>query len=228
LKGSRADCASSPPSSPRGSHAAAAAITRATGVKLGKRQVEELGRRTAADVDGFCHDRRPDPAPEDHALVLTCDGKGIVMRPEALRPARAKAAATARNKLATRLSPGKENGWKRMAELACVYDAVLVPRAPEDIITPPGKRRKQAGKGQRGKPYARGKWLTASVTDDIPAVIAAFEEAQRDAEQSTSVASARIVPRRAVRQLDHQQQIACSRLNDRAPPAAPTAAASPT
>ena len=167
--------------SARGSHeAAAAAITRATGVRIGKRQVEELARRTAADVDGFCHARRPDPAPDDHALVLTCDGKGIVMRPEALRPATAKAAATARNKLATRLSPGEKNGRKRMAELACVYDAIPVPRVPEDIITSPGKKRKQAGKGQRREPQARGKWLTASVTDDIPAVIAAaFAEAQR-------------------------------------------------
>jgi hypothetical protein len=167
--------------SARGSHeAAAAAITRATGVQIGKRQVEELARRTAADVDGFCHARRPDPAPDDHALVLTCDGKGIVMRPEALRPATAKAAATARNKLATRLSPGEKNGRKRMAELACVYDAIPVPRAPEDIITSPWTKKKQAGKGQRREPQARGKWLTASVTDDIPAVIAAaFEEAQR-------------------------------------------------
>jgi hypothetical protein len=171
--------------SARGSHeAAAAAITRATGVKIGKRQVEELARRTAADVDGFCHARRPDPAPDGHALVLTCDGKGIVMRPEALRPATAKAAATARNKLATRLSPGEKNGRKRMAELACVYDAVPVPRAPEDIITPPGRKKRKQAAGEKGRkrrePQARGKWLTASVTDDIPAVIAAaFEEAQR-------------------------------------------------
>src|SRR5271166_4792881 len=56
--------------SARGSHeAAAAAITRATGVKTGKRQVEELVLRAARDVDSFCEDRRPDPAPDAHALV---------------------------------------------------------------------------------------------------------------------------------------------------------------
>jgi hypothetical protein len=75
-----------------------------------------------------------------------------------------------------------------MAELACVYDAVPVPRAPEDIISMPAQKRRenkaQAMKPQRkGKPrepQARGKWLTASVTDDIPAVIAAaFDEAER-------------------------------------------------
>ena len=75
-----------------------------------------------------------------------------------------------------------------MAELACVYDAAPVPRTPEDIIsTPAQKRRKKKaqaakpkGKGKPREPQARGKWLTASVTDDIPAVIAAaFDEAER-------------------------------------------------
>ena len=97
---------------------AAAAITRATGVAMGKRQVEELARRAAGDVDAFYAARLPSPAPDDHLLVLTFDGKGIVMRPEALRPATAKAAASTRRKLATRLSPGEKHGRKRMAELA--------------------------------------------------------------------------------------------------------------
>src|SRR6266851_1979491 len=173
----------------RGSmEAAGAAITRATGVTIGKRQLEELARRCAAHVEAFYLQRAVSPAPDDHALVLTFDGKGIVMLPGALRPATAKAAASAEGKLATRLSPGEKNGRKRMAELACVYDAAPVPRTPEDVIsTPAQKRRKkkaQAGK-PKGKqkprePQARGKWLTASVTDDIPAVIAAaFDEAER-------------------------------------------------
>jgi len=173
----------------RGSiEAACAAITRATGVKIGKRQLEEMIRRAAAHVDAFYLWRVIVPAPDGHALVLTFDGKGIVMLPEALRPATARAAAAAENKLATRLSPGEKNGRKRMAELACVYDAVPVPRTPEDIIsTPAQKRRKKKaqaakpkGKQKPREPQATGKWLTASVTDDIPAVIAAaFGEAER-------------------------------------------------
>ena len=166
--------------------AAGAAITRATGVRIGKRQLEEMVRRAAAHVEAFYLSRVIKPASDGHPLVLTFDGKGIVMLPEALRPATAKAAAAAEGKLATRLSPGEKHGRKRMAELACVYDAVPVPRAPEDIIsTPAQKRRKKKaqaakaeGKGKPREPQARGKWLTASVTDDIPAVIAAaFGEA---------------------------------------------------
>jgi hypothetical protein len=110
------------------------------------------------------------------------------MLPGALRPATAKAAASAQGKLATRLSPGEKNGCKRMAELACVYDAVPVPRTPEEVIgTAAQNRRKNKAQARRAKgtgkpqePQARGKWLTVSVTDDIPAVIAAaFGEAER-------------------------------------------------
>ena len=126
--------------------AAGAAVTRATGVEIGKRQVEGLALRGAADVEAFYASRLPGPAPDDHALVLTFDGKGIVMRPDALRPATAKAAASAENRLATRLSPGEKNGRKRMAELACVYDAAPLPRAPRRSSAPPrrnGGRRKR-------------------------------------------------------------------------------------
>ena len=84
--------------------------------------------------------------------MLTFDGKGIVMLPGALRPATAKAAAAAEGKLATRLSPGEKNGRKRMAELACVYDAAPVPRTPEDIIsTPAQKRREEESAGREGR-----------------------------------------------------------------------------
>jgi hypothetical protein len=163
----------------RGSHqAGAAAVTRATGVTIGKRQVEELARRAAASIDAFYAGRRPGPSPDDVLVCLQFDGKGVVMLPGALRPATAKAAAESRRKLATRLSPGEKNGRKRMAELAAVYDCEPAPRAPEDVITPPGK---DTGARQRNRrPKATGKWLTASVTDDIAAVIAAgFDEAGR-------------------------------------------------
>jgi hypothetical protein len=173
----------------RGSmEAAGAAITRATGVRIGKRQLEDMARRAAAHVEAFYLQRVIEPAPEGWPLILTFDGKGIVMLPGALRPATARAAASAQGRLATRLSPGEKHGRKRMAELACVYDAAPAPRSPQDVIsTPAQKRRKRKAqatapnkKGKPREPQARGKWLTASVTDDIPAVIAAaFDEAER-------------------------------------------------
>ncbi len=62
----------------------------------------------ATDVAGFYAQREPAPCPDADVLVLTCDGKGIVMHPQALREATAKAARSAGRKLATRLSPGGE------------------------------------------------------------------------------------------------------------------------
>ena len=155
---------------------AGSAITRSTGVRVGKRQVEQLAMAAAADIDAFYAARRPGPAAGEVLLVLQFDGKGIVMRPEALRPATARAAAAAAPKLATRLSPGEKHGRKRMAELASVHDAVPAPRTAADIIRPPGSDPPPRNPG----PRAAGKWLTASVTDDIPAVITAgFDEAGR-------------------------------------------------
>jgi hypothetical protein len=156
---------------------AAEAVERATGVRVGKRQLERLAQATALDVDSFYAQRRPGPRPEVDLLVLTADAKGIVMVPEGLREATRTAAAGRRNKLATRLSPGEKTGRKRMAELGCVYDATPVPRAPGDIIA--RRSRRPDPKRSRG-PVAEGKWLTASVTDDIPAVIGqVFDEATR-------------------------------------------------
>ena len=62
------------------------------------------------------------------------------------------------------------------------------PARSGDVISSPSQKRKKRkaqagkaeGKGKPCEPQARGKWLTASVTDDIPAVIAAaFGEADR-------------------------------------------------
>ena len=156
---------------------AAAAVERSTGVRVGKRQVEQLARTVTADVDSFYTRQRPGPRPDTDLLLLTADGKGIQMRPEALRESTRKAAAGSKPKLATRLSPGEKTGRKRMAELGCVYDATPVPRTPADIIAGPGTR---SGPKRRRGPVASGKWLTASVTDDIPAVIGqVFDEAAR-------------------------------------------------
>lgn len=57
------------------------AIQRATGAGLGKRQVEQLTVRAAADFDAFyATARQPPPAPDAQLLVLQVDRKGIVMR----------------------------------------------------------------------------------------------------------------------------------------------------
>jgi hypothetical protein len=152
------------------------AIHRVTGQRLGKRQIEELAGKATADFDTFYDQRRPPPGDSEQLLVLSYDGKGVVMRRDALRPATAKAAAASATKLATRLSKGEKRNRKRIAEVGAVYDAVPVPRGPADILPVSDQQRRTTEPG----PIAAHKWLTASVIDDVATVVGqVFDEACR-------------------------------------------------
>lgn len=153
---------------------ARSALRRATGVEIGKRQVEQLAGRAAVDFEAYYEQPARTPADDGDVLALSADGKGIVMRSDALRPATAKAAAKATGKLKTRLSKGEKRNRKRMAEVGAVYDATPVVRNPTDIIG------SDPHAGKPPAPTAKNKWLTASVVDDAATVISQiFGEAQR-------------------------------------------------
>jgi hypothetical protein len=62
------------------------AIARATGQQIGKRQIENLAARAAADFDAFYAIRQPPAGATGDVLVLSCDGKGVVMRPRRAAP----------------------------------------------------------------------------------------------------------------------------------------------
>ena len=106
----------------------------------------------AVDTEAFYAARRPHPRP-DRVLGLQADGKGIVMRPNSLRPGTAARAERASAKLATRLSPGRNTARKRMAEIVAVYDLEPAPRTAADII--PTRRRSLPG--QAGTPAGPGR-----------------------------------------------------------------------
>lgn len=161
--------------STRGSYDdAGEAVGRATGVGVAKRQVEELAARAAADVEAFYDASAPEPGASDDVLVLSVDGKGIVMRPDSLRPATERAAAAATTKLETRLSKGEKRNRKRMAEVGAVYDVAPVPRSPADVLA------SNHGDDPAPAPRATAKWVTASVAEDATEVVGrVFDEAQR-------------------------------------------------
>jgi hypothetical protein len=161
----------------RGSFQAAhAAIAGRCGPVIGKRQVEQAVVNAAADIPAFYAARIPVPSTASTLLVISADAKGIVMRPGALRPATAKAAAR-QGKMRTRLTAGEKPNRKRMATLACVYDAEPGPRRPHDVIAPPGGR--HGGRTPRPRPRAKAKWLAGSVERDPAEVIAAaFDQAE--------------------------------------------------
>ena len=155
---------------------AVAAIERATGQRLGKRQTEDLAARAAGDFEAFYAQRTPSAASDGDVLVISCDGKGVVMRHDALRAQTAKAAAAGHTKLAARLSKGEKRNRKRLAEVGAVYDAAPVRRTPADVMPGTETERESALAG----PVAKGKWLAASILEDAAEVAAAvFEEAER-------------------------------------------------
>lgn len=143
------------------------ALVQQTGQQVGKRQVEQLVQKAAVDVEAFYTRHQRPPAAAEQALVISVDGKGIVMRRDGLRPSTAKV-GVAGHKLHTRLSAGEKRGRKRMAEVGAVYDIIPVPRQATDILH---KTPIEAAHPQAPGPKAQHKWLTASVVEDVGRVI---------------------------------------------------------
>jgi hypothetical protein len=147
-----------------GGHGQAQEIIRdRTGVRIGRAQLAGLAAGLAAWTGDIYEERArgADVSPPDADVVMMQgDGKGIAMRPEHRRNA------------------GKEDGTrpgiKKMAEIVAVADFTPAVREPGDIGAPPARRRARPG------PKARGKRVSASVTESIEDMIgSAFDEADR-------------------------------------------------
>ena len=140
--------------------------------------MEGLVKRAAQDFDAF-YDQPASAEPaasETDLMVLTLDGKGIVMRREDLREATRKAAENAQHKLDRRLSKGEKKDRKRMATVAAVYDFTPQARRPEDVLA----ELRPVRDASKPRPRARNKRVWASVEKSAVAVTSeVFEEAHR-------------------------------------------------
>jgi hypothetical protein len=148
---------------------------------MAKRQAEELTVGLSQDFDAFyAQPLAPSQEAGDEykLLVISADGKGIVMHPDGLREATRRAMVRQEHKQHTRLSPGEKKNRKRMATVVSVYEVDPYPRLPEQILDP-----EQKPYGKRPQPTNKRTW--ARVVDDQGAVIEqGFEEAvRRDPEQ---------------------------------------------
>lgn len=153
-----------------------AAVERRCGNVLGKGRLEELVVAAAVDVDDFYRTMIPLPCSREMPLVVQVDGKGVVMRPEALREATRRVAARTAGGHRARLAPGEKPNRKRMATVACVFDTRLAPRRPHDVIHPPGGRSDE--RRARPGPRAENKECTASLVRPPEQVIAdVFDQA---------------------------------------------------
>ena len=156
-------------------------VLAATGVSIGKRQLEQITAAAAADAERFCQDRNRDPAavPETGQeglppLAISADGKGVAMRPEARRRRGAKAPDERVRTFGKRRGTG-EKGHKRIAGTGCVFDVIVPeqPRTPEQVMHP--------GPGRAGtRPRAENRWYACDITAGLDITIGKiFDEADR-------------------------------------------------
>jgi hypothetical protein len=156
-------------------------LARAGGGRMAKRQAEEVVVHLSQDFDAFYAQPLPlaqASGDERKLLVISADGKGIVLHPNGLREATRRAMERAEHKQHTRLSPGEKKNRKRMATVVSVYEVAPYPRTAEQILDPEQQR---AGK----RPLPENKRTWARVEADQGTVIdQAFEEAvRRDPDQ---------------------------------------------
>ncbi len=150
-----------------------------TGAHVPKRQFEELVIRAAQDFEAFYAERQAGARADPHTgsiLVLTVDGKGVVMRPEDLREPTQRAAAARAKTFTARLGSGRRLHAKRMASVAAIYTVEPFVRTPEEVL-PESPRLQETGPA-RPRPEHKRVW--ASLAQSPEAVIREmFDEAAR-------------------------------------------------
>jgi len=154
-----------------------------TGAVIAKRQVEAVAVRAAQDFDAFYEKREPVPTEDaaDSILVLSFDGKGVVMRKQDLRPETAAAAECSSHKLAKRLSKGEKRNKKRMATVAAIYSIAPFVRTPEQIV----REMQPVHEALPKRPRPQDKRVSASIAKQPEDVIMEFfaEALRRDPER---------------------------------------------
>jgi len=150
-----------------------------TGVRIGKRQALEIVKQCADDFDSFYQQQflitKPDLVQRLPIMVLTTDGKGVVMLPSSLREGTRKRQLDTNHKLKHRLSKGEKRNRKRMVKNASIYFIERFVRQPNEIIDDLLRK-----KVMQKRPRPVGKRIWASVEKDSSEVISElFDEAQR-------------------------------------------------
>jgi hypothetical protein len=163
-------------------------IDHATAGHVPKRQAEQQVVRAATDFEAFYETRTPpanDTLSAQALQVMSSDGKGVTMRPEALRDATRKAAEAAKAD-GTRGDPMADRKMrrsdKRMAVVTAVWEQEPHRRTAHDVLD--RLRRDPEGRRQRPRsdkaPRPQNKRVAASVTKShAEGVAEMFDEAER-------------------------------------------------
>jgi hypothetical protein len=110
-------------------------IEKQAGIKVPKRQIEEVAREIGQDMAAYYAQVNTQVATDSSSLlIMSVDGKGVVMRQEDLRESTQKAAKKQKHRLQTRLSRGEKRYRKRIATVASIYDVAPYERTAEEIL----------------------------------------------------------------------------------------------
>lgn len=134
-----------------------------TGANVPKRQRLEIISETAGDFEDF-YARRSVTESERDILVLTGDGKGVVMRPEGLRPETRERATS--HKVTKRLSKGERRNRKREAMVASVYDIDANVRTVEEVMGEVEREPRPARK-EEVRPENKRVWASLEKDKDV-------------------------------------------------------------
>ena len=170
-----------------------------TGARVGKRQVEELVERAAQDFDAFYEQRHQQPSedrsdteepqaataalPAGALVVITSDGKGVLMHRQDLRPATRTASERAAGATTgTRRSKGEKRNRKRMSTVAAVYAVASHVRTPAQMLAVLSREEATEPNKPSRRPRPQHKRVWASVAQEPREVLQeAFREAtERD------------------------------------------------
>ena len=167
-------------------------VRAATGITIGKRQLEEIAVAAAADVAAFYAGPAPGgpgqlPGPPEEGtklpVGLSADGKGVAMLPESRRTRTTAPGKRVKN-FSTRPGIG-EKGHKRIAEVACVFDVIPQPRTPEQVMASHHGGGGDGGNGDgdttaKPAPQAVSRRYAVDIAADRSAAISwAFDEGER-------------------------------------------------
>jgi hypothetical protein len=156
-------------------------IERYTKVKIPKRQAKKVVINAAKDFEIFYEKKKINEklaAMKLPLIILTSDGKGVVMRPEDLREETKKRAKN--NKISennnSNLTQKRKSNSKRIATVASVYEIDRLIREPSVIHDEFFNLERKKGKSQRPSPIAKRVW--ASLENSSEYIIREmFEEA---------------------------------------------------
>jgi len=146
-----------------------------SGIKIGNGQANQIAESCVTDFDQYYENMLQKEDQVMELLVLSTDGKGIVMRPNALTSETQRRAEISKHKMKKRLSRGEKSNYKRMAQVASVYFVERFIRTPQDVLN---ELRNEKTEKRRPSPSQKRVW--ASVEKSAKEVIQGlFLEAEK-------------------------------------------------